>query len=108
MWNLVLDGNPGPHLGGCGNGRGLVTLDTATGELIREPEYYAFAHASRFVRPGAVRISSESGKGDEEALEHVAFRQAGSVELVLIVRKSVEVPRRLRITIGRTSCRERS
>src|SRR3546814_5310806 len=94
MWNLVLDKNSGPHLGGCGNCRGLVTLDTATGELIREPEYYAFAHASRFVRPGAVRISSESGKGEEETLEHVAFRQAGSREIVLIVRNAGAVTRR--------------
>lgn len=100
MWNLVLDESSGPHLGGCGNCRGLVTLDKGSGKLTREPEYYAFAHASRFVRPGAVRISSESGKVDEGALEHVAFRQAGSGEIVLIVRNAGEVPRSLRIAQG--------
>lgn len=103
MWNLLLDENSGPHLGGCGNCRGLATIDTATGELTREPEYFAFAHASRFVRPGAVRISSESGKGDEDALEHVAFRQAGSGEIVLIVRNAGQAARRLRIVQGTTA-----
>ncbi|OGS49477.1 MAG: hypothetical protein A3J40_00125 [Erythrobacter sp. RIFCSPHIGHO2_12_FULL_63_10] len=97
MWNLVLDENAGPHLGGCGNCRGLVTLDTVTGELTREPEYFAFAHASRFVRPGAVRIASESADKD---VEHVAFQQGESGEIVLIVRNAGQEPRSLRIVQG--------
>lgn len=81
LWNLALDENYGPHLGGCGNCRGIVTIHSVTGEITRNPEYYALAHASRFVRPGAVRIGSSAPPG----LETVAFRNAGHGSNVLIV-----------------------
>ena len=57
MWNLALDENYGPHKGGCGDCRGVVTIDN-TGQVTRNPEYYAFGQFSRFVRPRAVRIGS--------------------------------------------------
>lgn len=82
MWNLALDENHGPHLGGCGNCRGVVTINSASGEVTRNEEYYAFAHASRFVRPGARRIASSSGV---QGLESVAFRNVdGSIVLLVL------------------------
>jgi glucosylceramidase len=82
MWNLALDEAHGPHAGGCGDCRGVVTIDSRTGVVVRNQEYYAFGHASRFVKPGAVRIGS-SAKVD--ALETVAFlnRDGGRVLIVL-------------------------
>ena len=38
LWNLALDENFGPHLGGCGNCRGVVTIDSRTGAVTRNPE----------------------------------------------------------------------
>ncbi len=81
LWNLALDESHGPHLGGCGNCRGVVTIHSVTGEITRNPEYYALAHASRFVRPGAVRIGSSAPAG----LETVAFRNADHGSNALIV-----------------------
>jgi O-glycosyl hydrolase len=81
LWNLALDENYGPHLGGCGDCRGVVTINSVTGEITRNPEYYALAHASRFVRPGAVRIESSAPNG----LETVAFRNPNRGSTVLIV-----------------------
>lgn len=69
MWNLALDEKYGPHAGGCGDCRGVVTIDSRTGAVQRNQEYYAFGHASRFVRPGAVRIASTAPEG----LQAVAF-----------------------------------
>jgi glucosylceramidase len=64
FWNLALDENDGPHLGGCKDCRGVVTIDSKTGAVTRNVEYYALAHASRFVLPGARRIaSSERRRG---------------------------------------------
>jgi len=83
LWNLALDGHHGPHTGGCGNCRGVVTIDSTSGAVTRNVEYYALGHASRFVRPGARRIASTS---DVDGLASVAFRNAddGSKTLILV------------------------
>ena len=82
MWNLALDEHDGPHLGGCGNCRGVVTIDSATGADTRNVDYYALGHASKFVRPGAVRVASTT---DVQGLQSVAFRNDdGSVALVVV------------------------
>jgi len=80
-WNLALDETGGPHLGGCGTCRGIVTVDSASGAVTRNPEYYALAHASRFVRDGARRIGSTQPGAD---LGTLALRNPDG-SLVLIV-----------------------
>ncbi len=85
LWNLALDENHGPHLGGCGNCRGVVTINSTSGTVTRNAEYYALAHASRFVRPGAHRIDSNSLA---EQLDTVAFKNADDNSLVLIAANS--------------------
>lgn len=82
LWNLAIDENSGPHLGGCGNCRGVITVNSATGLVTRNVEYYALAHASQFVRPGAHRIASSTNVG---GLQSVAFRNADDGSKVLIV-----------------------
>jgi glucosylceramidase len=85
LWNLALDENAGPHLGGCKNCRGLITIDSRTGEFTRNDDYFVIAHASRFVRQGAQRIeSSEAASG----LENVAFRNPDDGSIVLIAANS--------------------
>ena len=81
LWNLALDENDGPHLGGCKDCRGVVTVDSRTGEVTRNVEYYALAHASRSVLPGARRIASSEAAGE---LSNVAFRNRDG-SLVLVV-----------------------
>ncbi len=93
LWNLALDERHGPHAGGCNDCRGVVTIDSATGAVTRNEEYYALAHASRFVRPGAVRIASSSGVND---IETVAFRNRDGTK-VLIAVNSADVARTLAI-----------
>ena len=82
MWNLALDEKHGPHTGGCADCRGVVTINSTDGSIVRNEEYYAFAHASRFVRPGAQRIWSSSGV---EGIESVAFQNAGDRSVALVV-----------------------
>lgn len=83
-WNLVLDEQHGPHFGGCALCKGVVTIDSRTGTVSRNDEYYAFAHFSKFVLPGAVRV--ESTMTDDKGLANVAFQNAsdGSVVLVMV------------------------
>lgn len=86
LWNLALDENAGPHLGGCGNCRGVITINSGTGFVTRNVEYYALAHASQFVRPGAHRIASST---NVSGLQSVAFKNADDGSKVLIVLNTV-------------------
>ena len=81
FWNIALDENDGPYLpGGCNGCRGVVTINSTSGNVAFEVEYYALAHASKFVQPGAVRTASESYDG---TLETVAYRNPDGTEVVL-------------------------
>ncbi len=97
MWNLALDENYGPHLGGCGDCRGVVIINSKTGEVTRNLDYYALAHASRFVRPGARRIDSSSGL---DGLESVAFQNPDDNSIALVVVNSAAAERRFTVTSG--------
>ncbi len=81
-WNVALDERHGPHFGGCDNCKGIVTIDSRSGEISRNDEYYAFAHFSRFVLPGAVRVwSTDTGRD----IKNVAFQNASGGSLVLVL-----------------------
>lgn len=97
FWNLALDESGGPHAGGCGTCRGVVTIDSASGKVSRNDEYYALAHASRFVRQGARRIAStETGEG----IDNVAFRNEDDGSVALIVTNSAHKPQRISVSEG--------
>ena len=58
LWNLAADSLNNPHTndGGCPMCQGAITID---GDHIGwNIAYYTVAHASKFVRPGSVRIAS--------------------------------------------------
>jgi glucosylceramidase len=63
-WNIALDQNQGPHHGGCGTCDGTVTVDSDTGAVTYNSQYYALGHFARFVKPGAVRIASNGSRSD--------------------------------------------
>jgi glucosylceramidase len=60
-WNILLDEKGGPnHVENfC---FAPVHADTKTGELIYTPSYYYIGHFSKFIRPGAKRISTASSR----------------------------------------------
>jgi glucosylceramidase len=90
MWNLALDPAYGPHLGGCKDCRGVVTIDPRDGSVTRNIEYYAFGHASRFVRQGARRVDSH---GDLKGLDHVAFTNADGSTVLIVCNSAAEARR---------------
>jgi glucosylceramidase len=98
-WNLVLDEQHGPHFGGCALCKGVVTIDSKTGAVSRNDEYYAFAHFSKFVLPGAVRVNStETDKG----IDNVAFENASDGSIVLVMVNSNAAERRISVAQGQT------
>ena len=90
MWNLALDPAHGPHLGGCKDCRGVVTIDPKTGKVTRNIEFYAFGHASRFVYQGARRIDSEGGPKD---LDHVAFTNPDGSTVLIVSNSAAKAQR---------------
>lgn len=64
LWNLAADPLNDPHTdnGGCSMCQGAITIDGDN--VSRNVAYYTIAHASKFVRPGSVRIVS-TNRGDK-------------------------------------------
>ncbi|MFP7492416.1 glycoside hydrolase family 30 beta sandwich domain-containing protein [Terribacillus saccharophilus] len=89
LWNLALDESGGPTNGGCNNCRGVITVDSQTGDVTKNVEYYALGHLSKFVQPEAVRIAST----DLPQLSTVAFYDEEAEEIILLAantRKSAQ------------------
>ncbi len=70
LWNLALNETGGPRIGGCSDCRGVVTINSATGTVTKNEEYYALAQFGRGVDPGAKRIDSTQQVG---SVRSVAF-----------------------------------
>lgn len=80
-WNLASDPNFGPHTnGGCTTCQGAVTINGTTG-IQRNVSYYIIAHASKFVRPGAVRIASDAST----TLPNVAFKNTDGTKVLIVL-----------------------
>ncbi|BBB01613.1 putative glycosyl hydrolase [Actinacidiphila reveromycinica] len=81
-WSLAVDQNMGPHNGGCGTCTGLVTVhngDSRSGQVDYTIEYYTMGQLTKFVRPGAHRISS----ADNSTIRNVAWKNPdGSKALI--------------------------
>ena len=67
LWNFAANPDNDPHTddGGCSMCQGAVTIDGST--VGKNIAYYVVAHASKFVRPGSIRIAS-TNKGDMSVL----------------------------------------
>jgi glucosylceramidase len=63
-WSLAVNEQQGPHNGGCGTCTGLITVhqnDAQRGQVDYNIEYYDMGQLTKFVKPGATRISSNDG-----------------------------------------------
>lgn len=79
-WNLAANSKLEPHTqGGCNQCLGALTIDGEA--VVRNPAYYIVAHASKFIRPGSVRI----GSTQVNDLNQVAFLTPSGEVVVLVV-----------------------
>lgn len=81
FWALALDPTGGPMNKGCNNCVGVVTVDPAKKSITYGIDYYIMGHASRFVRPKAVRVGNSLSNGNVKA---ATFKNADG-SLVAIV-----------------------
>jgi glucosylceramidase len=78
-WNLANDPSYQPHTaGGCGNCLGALTIGTT---ISRNVSYYIIGHASKFVRPGSVRVDSNMFGN----LPNVAFRTPDGKKVLIVL-----------------------
>ena len=66
-WGLALNEKLGPDLtqnaaplGGCNTCTPIVTVNSQTGAVTKDIEYYTLGHYSKYVLPGAVRVYSSN------------------------------------------------
>ncbi|GGB16329.1 glycoside hydrolase family 30 protein [Puia dinghuensis] len=79
-WNMAADPNYGPHtVGGCTVCQGAFTIDGSS--VGRNTSYYIIAHASKFVRPGSLRISSNLTGN----LQNVAFMTPAGKKVLIVL-----------------------
>jgi glucosylceramidase len=90
-WNLAADPQFNPHTddGGCTECLGAITVGDS---ISRNVSYYIIAHASKYVRPGSIRVDSNNIAD----LPNVAF-QNPSGKMVLIVLNDANEPRKFGI-----------
>jgi glucosylceramidase len=81
LWNMALDQNNGPHQGGCTDCRGVVTVDSNTGNVTFNEEFYSLGQMTKAVQADAVRINSTTNN----TFNTVAFTNPdGSTALVAL------------------------
>jgi glucosylceramidase len=85
-WNLAADPNYQPHTdkGGCTTCLGALTING--NNVTRNSPYYSVAHASKFVRPGSVRIQSSAAAH----LPNVAFQTPDGQKVLVVVNNGSE------------------
>jgi len=83
-WNVLLDENGGPnHVGNfC---FAPIHADTKTGKLIYTNSYYYIGHFSKFIKPGAKRISCSSNR---DKLQATAFLNPDGKMVVVVLNLS--------------------
>jgi glucosylceramidase len=85
-WNLASNSRWEPHTdrGGCTRCVGGVTIEG--NQVTRNPAYYIIAHAAKFVRPGSVRIASNT----LPTLPNVAFQTPERRRVLIVLNNSQE------------------
>jgi glucosylceramidase len=79
-WNLASDATTSIHTnGGCPDCLGALTITGNT--VTRNVAYYAVAHSSKFVRPGSVRVATNTPDG----LPNVAYKTPAGKRVLVVV-----------------------
>jgi len=62
-WSLALNENRGPHDGGCSTCSAPITVNSTSGAITYNAEFYTLGQFSKFILPGATRVYSSNALG---------------------------------------------
>jgi glucosylceramidase len=101
-WNILLDERGGPnHVGNyC---FAPLHADLRTGELVYTPPYYYIGHFSKFIRPGARRVSTAPSRSQLLATSFLNID--GKMATVVLNQSGQEITYKLIVGDMQTSCR---
>jgi glucosylceramidase len=110
VWNLALDENGTPYIGHpdpdephYGPATGIITVDSATHKVTRNPRFWAIAHYSKHVRRGAMVFRTD-GVADIGAhpgasgVSHAGFRNPDGSMVVVLTNSGEE--RQIQLVLG--------
>lgn len=89
FWNIALDENRGPNLidNTC---RGLVQIESGSGAVTYNTDYFAMGHFSKFIDPGATRVyCSEYSK----EIDAVSFENPDGTHVLVVYNVGAEKKR---------------
>ncbi len=95
-WNILLDQNGGPNHKGnfC---YAPIHADTQTGEIFLTPSYYYIGHFSKFIRPGAKRVSTSCSRSNLKSTSFI--NTDGKIATIVMNNSEVQVNYRLKIKL---------
>lgn len=101
-WNIALDQNHGPHLGGCGTCNGTITINSTSKAVSYSSQYYTLAHFGKFVEPGATRIASVTTNtaGAAVQLQTVAFRNPDHSNALVVWNSNSKAAQTFSVIVG--------
>ncbi len=94
-WNILLDERGGPnHVQNfC---FAPIHANTKTGELTYTPTYYYIGHFSKFIKPGALRVSTTTSRS---AIESTSFKNKDG-KIVTVVMNKTDTKIEYKLSIG--------
>lgn len=98
-WNILLDERGGPnHVQNfC---FAPIHADTKTGELIYTPIYYYIGHFSKFIHPGALRVSTTTSRS---TLGSTTFKNRNG-EMITVVMNTSDNKITYKLIVGNNEC----
>ncbi len=84
-WVTMLDENGQPNSGPFVADPTMVQLNSSDGSVKYRYEYFMYGQFSKFIRPGAVRVSSEFAASARDSIDHVAFVHDNGRHAVVLV-----------------------
>nr|WP_305120926.1 glycoside hydrolase family 30 beta sandwich domain-containing protein [Saccharibacillus sp. JS10] len=101
LWNMALDEHNGPTVPGFGKStcRGIVQINQSDQKLTYTLDYYALAHFSKIIRPGATRLQSDC---EDAQIFSVAFENEDN-SLAIVLFNDDDEPRQIELSIPNLS-----
>ncbi len=108
-WVVMLDSNMQPNAGPFNPDPTMVVLDVSSLKISYNMEYYMYGQFSKFIRRGAVRVSSETllspdttEDEDDASVTHVSFVNVAAVSgqstLVCVVANKSPLPKTVQLS----------